>query len=274
MLKTIETATPVEIDTELAELYFKESKARTFYERLIDTRTKARIAKANDTYGQYDPYTDEDEEKAFAELRAICEAIQPLEDEYERRLWNRYWHVTNQNGHIHRNQSCTSCYPDTQYFWRTDLSGLTEAEVVEREAYNACSVCMPIAPAEQKAAREYYNKQQREARKAEKEAKANEKLRKQAERAIKFLAKVEKIVDEQFNGWDELWADYSLHGHDGAKSLYASTIDLPAQVGNYLYDEMQAHEHRTAGRDERMLPSRHAKDPKAIIAEATEKGLI
>lgn len=273
MLKTIQTATPVEIDTELAELYFKESKARDERSRIYDALAEAKIAETQGK-GRYCRYSHEDAARANSALQQIVAQIISLEDEYERRPWNRYWHVTNQNGHIHRNQSCTSCYPDTQYGWRTDLSGLTEAEVVEREAYNACSVCMPIAPAEQKAAREYYNKQQREQRKVEKEAKANEKLKKQAERAVKFLAKVEKIVDENYNGWDELYADYSLHGHDGKKSLYSSTIDLPAQVGNYLYDEMQAHEHREAGRDERMLPSRHAKDPKAIIAEATEKGLI
>lgn len=273
MLKTIQAATPVEIDTELAELYQKIERARSIYDNIVQRNTEARIAKARGE-SKYNPYTEQDEAEAFTELHALIEQALPLEDEYERRPWPRYWHVVNNNGHIHRFMSCTSCYPDTRYFWRTDLSGLTDVEVVEREAYNVCSVCMPIAPAEQKAAREYYNKQQREARKAEKEAKANEKLRKQAERAAKFLAKVEKIVDENYNGWDELYADYSLHGHDGKKSLYNSTIDLPAQVGNYLYDEMQAHEHREAGRDERMLPSRHAKDPKAIIAEATEKGLI
>lgn len=272
-MQTLETSSPVEIDTKLAELYFAESKARSERDRINDSLVQSVIARAK---GEpcYTPYTVEDLAKAEGTLKSIIEQELPLEAEYERRPWQRYWHVTNKNGHIHRNQSCTSCYPDTQYGWRVDLSGLTDVEVVEREAYNACSVCMPIAPAEQKAAREYYNKQQREQRAAEKQAKKDEKLKKQAERAVKFLAKVEKTVEKTYGGWDKLWAEYSLHGHDGKKSLYGSTFDIPTQVGDYLYDEMKIREHYAAGGDKRMEPSRHQRDPKAIIAEATERGLI
>lgn len=272
-MQTLETSSPVEIDTKLAELYFAESKLRSERDRINDSLVQSVIARAK---GEpcYTPYTVDDLEVAENKLIEIIAQIDPLEAEYNRRPWQRYWHVTNKNGHIHRNQSCTSCYPDTQYGWRVDLSGLTDVEVVEREAYNACSVCMPIAPAEQKAAREYFNKQQREARAAEKQAKKDEKLNKQAIRAQKFLNKVEGIVEKHYGSWEILFRDYSLHGHDGKKSLYESTFDIPTQVGDYLYDEMAIREHYANGGNERLEPSRHQRDPKAIIAEATEKGLI
>lgn len=265
------TQTPIEIDTKLAELYFAESKARTEYDRIRQDLVDAIIAKEKGESRWGMSYSEDDLLKAEATLKAVIAEIEPLEAIYEAEPWSRYWHVTNANGHIHRNQSCSSCFPDTQYGWRTDLSGLSEVEVVEREAYNVCSVCMPIAPAEQRAAREYFNKQQREARKAEKDAKKNEKLAKAATRAVKFLAKVDGIVTKEYGSWEILFRDYSLYGHDGRKSLYGSTFDLPAQVGNYLYDEMQAREHYQNG--DKHMPSRHMKDPKAIITEATEKGL-
>jgi hypothetical protein len=274
---TTTTQTPVEIDTKLAELYFAEDKARADLNRINDALNDAQVKQIK--HGYWSCYYDATEQiKAEQALKAIIEQEIPLEAIYEIEPWNRYWHVTNKNGHIHTDQSCPSCFPTTQYGWRTDLSGLTEAEVVEREAYNACSVCMPIAPAEQKAAREYYNKQQREQRANEKQAKKDEKLKKQAIRAQKFLAKVNKVVGDTYGdgnvmaGWANLANNYSLHGHDGKKSLYGSTFDLPTQVGDYLYDQMAEMEAQARG--DKHMPSRHQRDPKAIIAEATEKGLI
>lgn len=273
MTTTQTPSIPVATDTKLAELYFAEDKARAEVERINRHLNEAQVKEIKHGYWSC-YYSKEDLLKAESTLKGIIEQEIPLEAIYDQNPWNRYWHVTNKNGHIHTDQSCPSCFPTTQYGWRTDLSGLTEAEVVEREAYNACSVCMPIAPAEQKAAREYYNKQQRELRKTEKEAKKDEKLKKQAERAVKFLAKVDGIVEKTYGGWNKLFAEYSLHGHDGKKSLYGSTFDLPTQVGDYLYDEMKMREHYAMGGTVRLEPSRHQRDPKAIIAEATEKGLI
>ena len=271
-------ATPVEIDTKLAELYLAESNARRKRDLINDALNKSEDEYR--IYGRYAycGYSMEDIREANKALKNLVNQILPLEDEYNHRRWQRYWHVANQNGHIHCSRSCSSCYEDTAYHWRTDLSGLTEAEVVEREAYNACSVCMPIAPAEQRAAREYYNREQREQRATDKQTKKDEKLTKQAQRAIKFLAKVDKIVAAEYGdgdsnkGWANLATNYSLYGHDGKKSLYESTFDLPAQVGNYLYDQKAEQEARERG--DKHMPSRHMRDPKEIIAEATKKDLI
>lgn len=49
---------------------------------------------------------------------------------------------------------------------------------------------------------------------------------------------------------------------------------LVARLKGVPYDEMAIREHYANGGNERLEPSRHQRDPKAIIAEATEKGLI
>lgn len=230
----LSTATPVEIDTKLAELYMAEAKARHLYNRIQQAFVDEQVAKVEGKY-YYNPFTQADEQDAYEKLHAIIEQELPLEAEYERRPWQRYWHVTNNNGHIHDSQSCSSCYPDTQYAWRTDLSGLRDTEVVEREAYNACSVCMPIAPAEQQAARKRYNEEQRAQRAAERQAKKDAKAQKARERAVKLVDKVEKEI-EKLGGRQVFFEDYSLYGKDGRKSVYDATFDMQATVGDILYE--------------------------------------
>jgi hypothetical protein len=265
----LSTQTPAQIDAKLAELYFQEHRARQRHDRIqADLREAAQNKLAGRAH--YTPYDESDVAEAFTALRAAIEAYLPLEAEYERRPWQRYWHVTNANGHIHTSQSCTSCFYDTQYAWRTDLSGLTDVEVVEREAYNACSVCMPIAPAEQKAARERHNAEQREAKRAERQAKQDAKAAKALDRARKHALKVEKALYQLTGHADPKSAveafrtEWSEYGHDGRKNLYDATIDLPAMVGNTL-SAMMNHYSGTRGVYE-LTP--------AVKTALTERGLI
>lgn len=242
-------ATPVEIDTKLAELYLEEQKQRTIYDR------QHGYFMAQDHQRDYF-----DREKFEAAEKALRETISqelPFEAEYERRPWQRYWHVTNVTGHIHTSQSCSSCFPDTQFGWRTDLSGLTDVQVVEREAYNACSVCMPIAPAEQRAARERYNAEQRAARKAEKDAKKEAKAVKARERAVKLVDKVEKAIADI--GGRETFDSWTL------TQVYNWTFDgCQSTVGDVLYEIKQTQEE---GRSHHHM-NEHVK------AELVKRGLI
>lgn len=241
---------PVETDAKLAELYTREFVARAKHERIQQSlRDNDRVS----------GYTEQDATDAFNALREVIEQELPLEAAYESAPWPRYWHVTNANGHIHTSMACSSCFPDTQYAWRTDLSGLTDTEVVGREAHNACTVCMPIAPAEQKAARERYNAEQRAERQAEKTAKATEKLRKAAVRAQKLMAKVEAAY-ASLGGYGAVMA---LPQH-GPGSAYSKTGDLQSTVSDVIYDDVQEFH---GGR-------RFNRDPRAIIAEAQAKGLV
>lgn len=248
--------TPVTIDTEIAEQLMAVAKA--------DREIKRHEALQASRFS-FD-YSEDAHAAALAKLDAEQAKLDGLQDLYTG--WPRYWHVTNANGHIHTSQFCTSCFPDTTYGWRTDLSGLTPQEVVEREAHNACSVCMPIAPVEQRAARERYNAEQRQARKDEKQARADEKLRKAAERARKLLVKVEAAY-ESLGGVEAVRALDAT----GPGSLYSAVYGfgefegrkpLQDSVANVLLDDDR--EYREG--------SRYSKDPRKIIAEAEAGGLV
>lgn len=60
--------------------------------------------------------------------------------------WHRYFLVNNNNGHVHRDQSCSTCYPTTQYLWLVDLADCDEREMVAEYGELACTVCFPDAP--------------------------------------------------------------------------------------------------------------------------------
>lgn len=222
--------TPVEIDTEMARRDAIYAKAAADFTRIHDARM------GDDSYLRH-RYSNQDYYAAEVAVEQAGRELREIQDLYTG--WPRYFHVTNGNGHIHTSMSCTSCFPTTTYVWRTDLSGLSPKEVVDREAYNACSVCMPIAPAEQRAARVYYNREQREKKQAEKDAKKAEKHAKALDRARKHAVKVEKTIiaatrkDTLAEALASFRDDFSLYGHDGQKSVY--DIDAPPAVHNTLY---------------------------------------
>lgn len=60
--------------------------------------------------------------------------------------WSRFYYVQNNNGHIHKDTYCSTCYDTTKFAWLTDLSDQTEAEAVESFGKVLCSVCYPSAP--------------------------------------------------------------------------------------------------------------------------------
>jgi len=248
-------STPVEIDTEIARLMMEQARPA----RTIALQNEYRDS--DSSYRRH--FFDQDAlDAAEAEHDRLQVEIDALTERYTG--WPRYYHVTNNNGHIHTSTSCSSCFHDTQFAWRADLSGLTPEEVVEREAHNACTVCMPIAPVEQKAARQRYNAAQREAKAAERQAKKDAKAAKARERAVKLVDKVQVAIDKM-GGLDAFRNDYSLYGHDGRKSLYAWTFDGCQQtVGDILYEIKDREENG----DSRRSMNEHIK------AELAARGLI
>lgn len=146
---TAQFTTPVEIDTEIARLlplrYRFQAQADYNNRRLNETWTK--IARDPSQEGNFD-YTlsslQAALEEALGKLVEVDAQIYPLEAKYTG--WNRYSIVTNTNGHVHRSQHCTTCYPTTQYGWIPSLSDCVEADLVAEYGELACTVCFPEAP--------------------------------------------------------------------------------------------------------------------------------
>ncbi len=121
----------VEVDTAIAEAINEHARI----ERELE-RAEAR---------RYDR-----DEFAIANLRGQLggAAVIVWERQADYAGWSRFFLVTNVGGHIHRDMSCSTCFPTTQYAWLYELSGLTEAEAVAEYGEILCSVCFPSAPVE------------------------------------------------------------------------------------------------------------------------------
>lgn len=81
---------------------------------------------------------------ARADYEAAVATDKALQAQYTG--WNRFFLVQNNNGHIHRTMSCSTCFVDTSFAWLPTVSGLTEAEAVAEHGEILCSVCFPSAP--------------------------------------------------------------------------------------------------------------------------------
>jgi hypothetical protein len=122
---------------------------------------------------------------------------------YRDYYWNRAFLVKASNGHVHKSQDCSTCFPTTEFAWLPQLSGADETEIVEAAGETACTVCYPSAPAEvlnRPTTIVTADKIAKEAAKAEREAK-------RLERDAKRLAKAATKSGEPLIVPDDYWAD-------------------------------------------------------------------
>lgn len=168
--------TPREIDERLAELHgilaTNESRRNSVLRSI--RRSRGMSAERGRRYAQN--LID-----CGRKISATLVLIRPLDDEYRRRPWSRFFLVTNGNGHVHSSMSCSTCYPTTTYAWLPELSGKSESEAVEEWGERMCTTCFPSAPVDPN-----YRcpaRVDREAR-AERERKSRERQAKRDARAI------------------------------------------------------------------------------------------
>lgn len=171
----LSTATPVQIDSELARIYAEQHKIAGWIASDLRTLERPNL-------------TGRDRERAethVASLRVVEANLRaearPLHAEYASRPWSRYFLVANTNGHVHRGMDCTTCFPTTEYGWLVDLADCDEEAMVEEWGERACTVCFPNAPT-----LPAYSRPARVDREAA-EAKAQEKASKVAEKAAKAI---------------------------------------------------------------------------------------
>jgi hypothetical protein len=175
--------TPVEIDTELARLWTEEQqldrRLHRLQAQLADIRNGRRYA------GATEGSTEEAIRNLAFELEGIKTQARPFEREFMSRPWNRYFLVTNGNGHVHRGTNCSTCFPTTEYSWLIDLADCDEDAMVEEWGERACTVCFPSAPTNPN-----YNRPARIDREA-REARQAEAAKRQADKAAKGIVDVD-----------------------------------------------------------------------------------
>lgn len=143
--KAITEMTPVEIDTVLAANWGEVAKLRGY---LASTETYIKRAEAGDRFYVRDLEKNLDRAAGYkAEIAALEAEVKPFTAEFTARGgWNRYFLVTNTNGHVHRGMNCSTCFADTSYSWVIDLADCNEAEMVAEYGEMACTICFPSAP--------------------------------------------------------------------------------------------------------------------------------
>src|SRR5512145_2825650 len=164
------TATPAEIDTEIARIQGEHAAL------------EAEIRRNNRSLHYADEAGDRVAANRFMDLivkagnqqAELDKEMRPLTVEWTRRGgWTRYYLVDAHDGHVHSSTGCSSCFPTTAFYWLTSESGKTAEQIVAQAQAQACTVCFPWAPVTDK--RGSYrtpSQAQAEARAAEKAAKA------------------------------------------------------------------------------------------------------
>ena len=101
-----------------------------------------------ETWRKVDEFCDwQTIDKATAQRERALLVIETCDDLWRANgCWNRFFLVVNSNGHVHRERSCSTCFPTTMYNWLVELAGADEAEMVRDFGTDACTVCFPSAP--------------------------------------------------------------------------------------------------------------------------------
>lgn len=150
---------PNEVDENIVELFKKQAPFATRIHRARKTisdlgREEAEFQRTGVRKYRWATTPEAQIEQANATIAtnqvpfdAIQEQIDPLNDEFDARGgWSRFFVTTGSNPHVHSSQSCSTCYPTTEFGWLTDHSGMDEEEIVELAGDEACTVCFPSAP--------------------------------------------------------------------------------------------------------------------------------
>jgi hypothetical protein len=147
----IQDATPVEIDTELAEIYVRAYQAEDGVAQIANWLKSAKDALARKVAGErfYSSATPEyvvELEAKLAVARDTASATwaltAPYDAEYVRRgRWTRVYLVDNNGGHVHRTMSCDTCFPSTRFVWLPEYSGRPDAEVIADAGALTCLTC-------------------------------------------------------------------------------------------------------------------------------------
>lgn len=152
MIENIFQASPVEIDTRIAAIMFRRveiSQGLLRAQYILDNKRVQYILDSKRV-----PDTEIDKALATikslnAELDGLITERAELHDEFNGRGgWNRYYLVTNTNGHVHTSTECATCFDGTDFGWLIQFSGTEQDEMGKLSGEAACAVCFPNLPTE------------------------------------------------------------------------------------------------------------------------------
>ncbi len=241
----IQTATPAEIDTKLAEILTRAAKAEAQAAMLIKSIERMTAQEWN---AHRIPKLQAELDSVTAAADAAHAEAAPLNAEFAARGgWTRYYMVQNGNGHVHPNTDVTcSRTRETSHYWLTEQSGMSAAELVELAGETACTNCFPDAPVNVLNRPTRLEAPERKAARIEREAAAAARAAKKAKNAIPETAiytqggrRPEKLVTltaarsrltDQYQyvevfGWDE----FITGGLDDLVSAIAAKEDKTAE---------------------------------------------
>lgn len=249
-----QTATPAEIDTELAAIMGRVQDAQADVARQIRWIEQAEKSLGERSIGYYADQARERLNKLNADLPGLIETVKaikaeadPHNAEFDRRGgWTRFFLVKNNNGHVHNSMSCTTCYADTDFAWLPEFSGQDEAGVVELAGKSACTVCFPSAPVDVLRRKSRIELPERKAARLEREAKAAAAAAKKAKNAIpetlvytqgdRFPEKLTTLTSAKGRLTDHIqyvelfgWSEFITGGMDDLVSAIATKEDKTAE---------------------------------------------
>lgn len=242
-------STPVEIDTRLAELHGQYVAHRSEAARLRSHAAQTIEWSPNNT-DLAEKLLDK-ADAAEAQAAQVAAEMAPLEAQYTG--WTRAFVVP--EGHVHSSMRCSTCRPTTEFGWVTELSGATEAEIIEAAGSRACTVCYPNAPVDAPAGRIFHAteqaaeqaRQERAAKKAAADAKKAANAFGPYRTAGKWGEKLDTVykakaflTDGCEWGWDH--PSYSSEDRDAVAGL------LAAKLGTTPEEQLEAAQKRAANR--------------------------
>lgn len=145
----VQSMTPKDIDVELARIWGDEKRWEHYIQSTMamHERDRARDARRGARPRELDDRQKEQLAGYEKNLAAARAEAKPFNDEFQRRGgWQRYFLVTNGNGHVHKGMNCSTCRRTTQYAWLIELADKPHKEMVDEFGESACTTCFPDAP--------------------------------------------------------------------------------------------------------------------------------
>ncbi len=269
------TATPVEIDTELATIYVRGYEANGVVAQIAHWLKNAKDSLAKREAGDLRYRTASPEYVAELEAKlavaretasAVWALTAPFDAEFDRRGgWSRLYLVDNSGGHVHRTMACSTCFVTTQFTWLPEYSDKPATEVVEAAGALTCLVC--FGSVRDAILRERGIDPMKQATKIEAPARRAARLEREAKAAAKRAkAEAAGITDAETGG--ELRVAWLSSSTEVLKTLRTARTWL---TDHFAYDGAYAKPAADVARVVAAIAKKEGKDEAAVIAEAQQR---